>query len=299
MTDTKNIADLIEQVATEKQASEVDLTECPNELRPGRQSMKNASLQKYTELLGILRGAIGNYSGGVFVSGPGAKAFADLAEDEAPALVLDASELYRGIAEVWFPTVRVDKVFAVDCMPAFIMGLNAALFPLGVRRITPPDFGQRFGTRIESLDDATNLTRDILRTTLGDDLNVLYLRSRLAEKAVAETWDLKFITVVVLNATINETNAGTLFYDLFYGRSVEVKDVPENVDTNAVIIACKHLRAKVTGKTTSPTQTNENDQTETSPDNDEDETSPTEPGDISPRTGKPKRKYTRKPTTTQ
>lgn len=267
---TKNIADLISQTVAEKHNSEVDLTECPSELLPGRQALKNSSLQKYEELFGLLRVVIGSHSGGIFVTGPGAVKFAEIAEDEAPALVLDAAELYSGIASVWFPTVRVDKVFAVDCMPAFIMGLNSSLFPLGVRRIHPPDFGQRFGTPVNSFDDAVALTRDILRTSLGDELNGLYLSDKLAKLAVAADWDLKFITVVILNATEAETS-GELGRDFLFGRSI-VTAPPENTDLNDVVIACKHLRAKVTGKT-SPTQTDE-----TSPDD----------------TDKPKRKYTRK-----
>jgi hypothetical protein len=250
---TKNIADLIAAAVTHKRESEVPLHDCPSELLPGRTGLKNAAAQSYMETYALLRTNIAEHSGGIFVTGPGAQSFAAIAEDEAPALVLDAAEMYDGIAKVWFPTVRVDKVFAVDSLPSFMMGLNEVLFNLGVRRIIPPDFGKRFGTPVTSFEDAVNLTREILRTTLGDDLNVLYLRSRLTDKAIAAEWDLKFITVVVLNATLDETHAGTLFNDLFFSgttvaRSIPVETKNETAEKNDVLIACRHLRAKLSGK---------------------------------------------------
>jgi hypothetical protein len=268
-TKTPDISELVSQVVAEKKASEVDLLDVPGELMPGRQALKNSSLQKYQELFGVLRSVISTHSGGIFAAGPGAQKFADIAEDAVPALVLDATELYSEIAKVWHPTVRIDHIFAVDCLPAFMMGLNSMLFPLGVRRIAAPDFGQRFGTPVKSFEDAVNLTREIVRMTVGDDLNGLYLTHRLAEKAVAEDWELKFITVVVVNATESEAT-GELGAHLFPNRAIFISP-PENCDENAVLIACKHLRAKVSGKT-SPTP---NDENENSPESSPSDTKPT------------------------
>jgi len=310
MTDSKkNIADLIAQLVALKKSSEEDLLDCPNEVLPGRQALKNSALQSYNEMFGILRGAIGGYSGCIFVSGPGSQRFADLAEDGAPAIVLDASQLYAEIAAVWHPTIRVDKVFALDCLPAFMLGLSAQLGPLGVRSITPPDFTNRFGTKVESFADAVNVTRDIVRATLGDDLNVLFLTHKLSEKVIAEEWELRFVTVVVLNATTAETHPGTLFNDLCNAHgachNVMVENAAENVDENAVLIACKHLRAKFLG--TSPAAPkcgySPAEGAPGCPETLVDGKCSTHPDltytDQSETTDKPKRKYTRKPTTTQ
>lgn len=247
-----DISKLIEQAATLKQESEVSLVTVDPSLVPGRTTLRNQALQAYQETFAVLRAAIGNHAGGIFVVGPGAAAFAALAEEEGPAITLDASRMYREVAEAWFSTVRVDKVFALDCLISFLNGLGSLLPPLGVARVPPPDFGKYFGRKVESLQDAVDLSREIIRETVGDDLNGLYINHRLAEQAVLTGWDLAVIPVVLINTTLDEVKSKDgLFSGLFYGRNVGVA-AKADVTKEDVLAAFKSLRAKMSPKQTKP-----------------------------------------------
>jgi len=239
MTDP-NIVDLIAKTVAAKQQAEASLLEVDQFLMPGRQALKNAAAQSFRDLFFALGGVIGQYTGGIFVHGPGAVKFSELAEDEGPSLTLDAAEMYVKVAAEWFPTVRVDKVFALDCLPAFLTGVNKILSALGVRSIAPAEFGKYFGRPIQTIEEATNLSREILREVVGDDLNGLYLNNRLAEKVVETEWDLKIVPAVILNTTSEEA-AGELFRGLFYGRNILVK-VNENVQMNDLVHAFRHVK---------------------------------------------------------
>lgn len=242
-----DISDLVLQVCTHKLEADVSLLDVPNELLPGRAALKNAAFHQFEAGLAALRSVIGQYTMGIFVSGPGAKAFSEVAEDEGPALVLDVSEMYRKVAEAWYPTVRIDKVFALDCLIPFIGATNNLLGPLGVRQIASPDFGGFFGRPVTCLEDAVAVTRDILRKTVADDLNGLYLNNALAVRAVEAEWDLAVVPVVLLNATPDEEKV--LLTDLFYGHNIAYTAQNPNVEKNEVLITFKHARTKYTALT--------------------------------------------------
>jgi hypothetical protein len=215
------LAELVAQTAEWKRESEVDLLNVDSTVLPGRTAMKNAALQKYQETFTVLRSVVGLHAGGIFVSGPGAKSFAEQAAESGPAIVLDASEMYSKVAAAWYPTVRVDKVFALDCIMAFLGGVQSVLPPLGIRELARPEFGSFFGRSVESMDDAIAVTRDILRATVGDDLNGIYLNHRLAEEVVAAEWDLATIPVVYLNYVPEElVGESSLFFGLNSGHNI-------------------------------------------------------------------------------
>lgn len=242
------ISTLVEQVLALKKDSEVNLLEVDQTLIAGRTALKNSATQQYLETFAVLKSIIGNHAGGIFVRGAGATKFAELAAVEAPALVLDASEVYRKVAEHWYPTVRVDKVFAIDCVMPLLGGLNQLLSPLGIREIARPDFGNHFGRPVNTLEDATEVTRSLLRGTVGDDLNGLYLNHRLTEEVVKAEWDLNVVPVVILNTSEAEVSARDgLAAGLFYGRNIAVM-VDENVGKKEVGAALRRLRAMIRGE---------------------------------------------------
>lgn len=241
----KDISELVAQVLELKEASEVNLLDVDPTVLPGRTALRNSAFQQYLEHFAVLKTVLGEHAGAIFVLGPGADTFAKLAEAQGPALVLDAAEMYRKVAEHWYPTVRVDKVFAIDCVMSMLGGMTQLLAPLGIREIARPDFGKHFGRQVLDLDDATAVTRDILRETVGDDLNGLYLNNRLVEEAVKAEWDLKVVPVVIVNATKTELEAKDgLAIGLFYGRNI-VTHAGEPVGKSEVLQACKQLHARM------------------------------------------------------
>jgi hypothetical protein len=241
-----NISKLVEQVVALKAESEVSLVDVPADLIAGRTALRNTAIQQYQEAFQVLRAAIGAHAGGVFVTGPGAKAFAALAVEEGPALSLDVAELYAKVTEGWYPTVRVDRTFALDCLMSFLGGLTRILPPLGIREVQRPDFSKHLGRKVNSFEDAVAVTRDILRETVGDDLNGLFLNHRLAEEAVKAEWDLAVIPVVFVNASEAELTASNGLVDgLCAGRNLIIETKSETVDEKEVLAAFKDLRIKL------------------------------------------------------
>jgi len=244
-----DISQLVQQAVDWKKESEADLLAVDQTLVAGRTALRNAALQKYQETFMVLKAAIGSHAGGIFVAGPGAEAFAKLAVEEGPAIVLDAAEMYKKVAEAWYPTVRVDKVFALDCLMSFLNGLGSLLPPLGISRVSPPDFGKHLGRKVEDIQDAIDISRDVIRETVGDDLNGLYLNHRLTEEVVKADWDMTIVPVVVINAVLDEVKSKDgLFNGLFYGRNVGVAAKETTVEKEEVLAAFKTLRAKMSSK---------------------------------------------------
>lgn len=243
--DKTGIVELIAAAVNYKKEAEVDLSLVDITLVAGRTLLRNQARHNYDAAFLALTQVIGLHAGAIFVTGEGAAKFADIAKEKAPAIVLDAAELYRRIAEKWYPTVRVDQVFALDSVISMWDGTMQCLPSVGVREIAKPEFGRFFGRPVHTLEDAIEVTRDILRSTVGDELNGLYLNRRLADEAVREEWDLKRIPVVVVGASREELTAPQgLLNGLFYGHNIVVA-TKETVEDSEVAEACKALRTKM------------------------------------------------------
>lgn len=245
------ISKLVEKVVSLKKDSEVSLIDVEVALLPGRTALRNAALQEYHETFETLKSAIGAHTGGIFVFGPGTRPFAVLAATEGPSITLDAAEMYAKVAEQWFPTVRVDQVFAIDCVMPFLGAYQTILLaPLGIRELLRPDFGVFFGRPVKVFGDAVLLTRDIMRATYGDVLNGLYLNHRLAEEVVKQEWDLNFIAAVIIGATEEEVHAKDgLLTGLFYGHNITLTTKTDAIEKPQVLATFKRLANKLNPNT--------------------------------------------------
>ena len=251
MNKMNQLPEQIQQININKTASEVSLVDVDFSLLPGRCALKNAALARYNEQMNELVASVGDYAGGMFVRGPGAVAFTEIAEDEGPAITIDVTELYRLITTGWYSTVRQDGVFALDSLLSFQGAVGQILSQLGVRSIPIPEFGPYLGRVLSSFEDGVALTREIIRGTVMDDLLGLYIDFAVAHKIVREQWELNIVPVSLVNASQAEIE-GELFQRLFSGHNivVDTKPCPEN---NDVIVAFRQLRAKMqpTSATTS------------------------------------------------
>jgi hypothetical protein len=268
---TLTLENMVDTLLELKAAADRPLHNVPGHLLAGAEMMKHNAAQEYEDKFGFFVGALPTLSAAIFVTGPGATKFADIATDEEFGLVIDASAIYRDIAKDWFSTTEGVGVrhFAIDSIPTFLSGVNRVVYPMGVRAISPPDFNPFFGRKVENFEDAVNTTRDILRSSCGDELAVQRITIDLAQKVLDETWaNAPVVPVVITNATQGEVQ-GELFERLFFGRNLEFA-AADNIDKNAVIIAFKHLReklprpAKTTPKPSKPKQS-ANEQSTTNP----------------------------------
>ena len=245
MDNRPTLPNIVEKLLDLKAAKDRLLHDVPNHLLPGAEMVKHNAAQEFEELRAVLRGGLPALSAAIFVRGPGAAAFADIAVDEELGLTIDASTMYREIAKEWYPTTEGVGVkhFAIDSIPTFLGGLNKVVYPMGVRTIAPPDFNPIFNRKVETFEDAVDVTRDLLRATVGDELSALYIVSLLTDKVLDECWTAPVAPVILTNTTEEEAK-GELFERLFNGRNI-LLNAPENVDKNAVTIAFKHLREKL------------------------------------------------------
>ncbi len=245
MAKSPTLADLIAEVQSLR-AQTVDIPfDTPGHLVAGKELARNVMKAQLAEKQKVLDGLLPKAAAAIFVDGIGRVKFAEIAEDieTISSITIDASDFYRSIAREWFPQVRRDGTFQIDCITQFVGSLHAKLYPLGVQAMRPPNFTGFLGRDVSDFVKAINLTRDIIRDAVGDDLVALYIQSQLTEKVLAvEEWGGSSIPVVIINATPEETE--TLLPKLFTGRNITFT-ADANIEKNDVIIAFKHLRAKL------------------------------------------------------
>jgi hypothetical protein len=223
----------------------------------GLQMRRNAARSELPRLKRELSSIVGPNAGAIFVTGTAeaARAFADIAEDDVPAIVLDAREMYDVLAKAMSAGVRADALFSQETLVSFISGLRALMSDLGVQSIAAPDFTPFMGRRVPALADLAIVAKEALASAKADGaLNAMYLAHRASEEALKAEWQHPFLPVVVLNATPDEVE-GALVTDLFDGRNVVV-EAKESPEENDIVIAVNKLKAKNKNRTRKNTKEN-------------------------------------------
>jgi hypothetical protein len=234
-----NLSETMKKMLAARKVVEVGINpDNPSYLALGRELLLNQAKAEVRELTVELTKIIENVSGGVFISGPGAQKFADLAEDEG-AVVVDASALYTTIAD---PVERVlvtsDRYWRIDCLQAMYGVLSKYADKLGIRWMKPLDTSKYVDARLLTREDTVQAVRNIVRTALADDLNVMVLKSDVVEKIIKDEYNLNVVPVIVLNATADEIPG---LATAFGNRSITVT-AKENAEKNDVITAFLHLK---------------------------------------------------------
>ena len=238
-----NLVKTIEAVENLKAQSEASLDNVPVYRLNGATAAQNGLKAQLAEDMKALEGMVGQSAGAIFVTGPAAEKFAAVAYKEGPAVILHADGLYEAIAAEWFPTVRVDAQFELDSINGFVNGLGKVLATIGVLHIMQPEYGKFLGRRINSLADAVGLTREIIRSVVGDELNAIYLQNQVTAKVLGRGWPMNIVPVVILNATSEETIALTT--KLFNARNITHEATTEDIDTKDVLSVFKSLTKKL------------------------------------------------------
>lgn len=185
-------------------ASNINLEEVPRATRPAfeiaqrtaKDRMKSLNDTYCSELL---------KNAWVFVvhgSGLNPAIFAQIAEEEAGTITLNAEELYQRLAKPIDAALGARREFAPESVAALNRELRFISDELGIASMPAAKF-----TGSVSLPDLAATTahvRTLIRGIVQDDLNRIFLRARLGQKAL----DMKFsdtpVPVVLVNATVDE-----------------------------------------------------------------------------------------------
>jgi hypothetical protein len=201
---------------------------------------KNAAIQECEKLSKKVQGLVNLDSAAVFLLGPPAKQqeFAEIAEDEADAIVIDAQEFYKVVADFVEPHLGKDRSWLFGCNTALLNVLRMLGNQLGLLYFTLPNSSTLAGNVVE---DMQATIKGLIRGVNGDDFNAAYLANTVYGRVMQSEYEGDVVMVVVLNADEEEAK-GDLAAKLFSGRTLHINVGKKSPDKNDVIVLAKKMK---------------------------------------------------------
>lgn len=200
--------------------AELNLDDVPRSVRPGREAQKRTAQDALPDLRANYGKALTKAAFGLLVSGPGSEEFGKIAAQEADAIVVDGAGLYRRLTDRVVQAMGSDRQFGVSHYSAVIQELRAVAMELNIHSMPSPIWSEPVNVG----DDRglLNHVRGMVDSSVGLDLQALYLNRQITEAGIKGGFDKNTVPVIVTD-TPPET-ADALGRKLFAeGRKLEVK----------------------------------------------------------------------------
>jgi hypothetical protein len=233
--------ELLEKIAQTQTILDQDLTGWNPKTRPGKESQKTRAIDEMRALQQRYNQYVSTAAAVVVLKGAGDQTgFCQVAKDEAEALIVDGSALYRRLADGIAPSLGKRKDFAPAQMMILLAELEGVSRELDIVSFDTPVFK---GAVCNNKAELTEHIASIIRSTLGTDLNRIFIRRQVLQLAAAAKASKNVIPVVVVSALDAEADALALS---LFGAGVVVK-TPETADKKAVHTAFTALKKRITG----------------------------------------------------
>jgi hypothetical protein len=243
-----NLSETMKKLVAAK--AEVDAgvdIDSPPHLIAGRELRLNEAKVVVRDLTIEVRNMVQYVSGGIFVGGPGAQKFADIAADEGNAIVVDGGLMYRELADAADKCLNAsERNWRFDVLQAMFNVMTKYADRLGIRWMKPMNATKYIDAHLETYAQVLAVVYDMVDEALGDDLNVMLLRDDIVRKVIETEHDKQVIPVVVLG--LPPAKFAPIGAALFQGRFITV-NTKEEVEKNDVITAFKHLKPHFIKKT--------------------------------------------------
>jgi hypothetical protein len=224
---------LLEQLAQDEATLGVAIEDVDPRSRPGHEILKRQAGERIALTKRRFSEEIKGHAFAVFLIGDADKQvkFADIAEDEGDTLTIDSQALYTRITTDLYPTMGNSKEFTSHQISFIMQTLAKVCTELNV--VGYPPLKNLVTTYATTFEGAAGLVKDLIRRSMGDELNKLYIEHLTTQKAIAERYTNSVVPVVLLNATQDEIPfiAPTLFNGTYLTISVD----EQGSDKNAVI----------------------------------------------------------------
>lgn len=209
------IKQLAEDIEKFSKLANTDLDELSPAVRAGWASTIENSKTKLKELERQYSQQVARNSAAVLLLGPADKAqqLADLIKSKGEGFVVDASALYRRLAQHIMPTMRDDGrsvEWGITQTSRLIGALREIGPELGLTELPMPDRVEQ--PSVATFDDVLRHVKHVIRSSSGESLNKLYIEKELVKQALAIRYTGAVVQVIVLGASEDEAyDLGRMF----------------------------------------------------------------------------------------
>lgn len=139
------------------------------------------------------------------------KKFSDISTADSGTIAVDAHEMYKYLAGEIAPSMGSLREFNVDQMSRLLNDIRNLAIDLGVQEQSIPAPVAKGVVTLKTQEELVDHVRTLIRSSIGDWLNNLYISTRLWEKALAAKYTVPVLVCTVANATIDEEQAMSAF----------------------------------------------------------------------------------------
>ena len=191
----ETLKELLEKVVEAEKLASIDLEAWP---RKTLASITNTVYEAKQNLATFKKRYFDRISGltvGIYILGKGDEEFAKIAEAEGGTLTAHADALYARMADVVMPVIPDNKTFTITAFSKLVQALTDIGHELEVK-----SFDMLKYTQAQVADRSSLIAhiRNTIRTTLGDDLNRLYLAREINTAALKAGFKSSVQPVVII-----------------------------------------------------------------------------------------------------
>ena len=217
----KRLDELMEQIKATEQTANLDVEGMSWQTRPGLEMAKREAKDKLEVLLKNYNSWIQEATVGIFVLGPGAEKFAKISSGESEQIItVQADGLYRKLAEAAEPALGKARDWNTNAHAMMLRTIGDIAKDLEVRNFLSP--GYRDVANLKTTEDVVEHVRNLVRATLGDDLNRISLNKEISKKALASRYTNSVLPVIVIGLSGNEEAVGLESICFRFGTKISV-----------------------------------------------------------------------------
>lgn len=174
--------------------------------RPGFYAARNEAKEKMKSLIEEFSQECQAHWGAIFVGGGQVDNYIELAQKEGDLIVVDASALYRQIAQEVEETMGDTRVFG----PSQMAVLLSAVRSIGVELdVVAMDTVKYMGDEaLHGTDAVVAHVRKTIRASLEDSFNILFLRKQIIDAAIKGRYTSSIVPIAVTGISGTDEQEG-------------------------------------------------------------------------------------------
>lgn len=205
---SNTLKEVVEKLNEAKEMANMDLGDHPWQTRPGME-MRKAQAKRDVETLGVeYRKALQSSVAKLFIEGStdNIKKFSKLLEKEG-VTVFYVDSLYENIATVVQPTLSLGNSFSSAAFMRLVEMVGTFARAHGI--IPHTNLVEPVGVGVNSLEELTNVVRDVVRNAFGDNLNKAYLYGNVVNIAFDRQFSGDLAVLVIKSSSSEEQSSLT------------------------------------------------------------------------------------------
>jgi hypothetical protein len=242
---SKELDKLVGEILETEKMANVDPESFDWRARPSITNTKREAQARLADLKKKYEKAIVGSTVSIFALGDKADEFAAAAVEESktPIIVLDADEFYKKISTRVEATLGARREFGTTQMVLIVRGLTDMAEELGIGSFDSPKFVPS-GVLPDSAAVLGHV-RTVVRTTLGDEFNRIYLMKEIIQRALASRYTNSVLPVIIKGLEGDDEITGLRSITARFGARVVAS---EAVTQEFVLGVFKEVQEKIKSK---------------------------------------------------